>query len=61
MYGVIKLKEKSEYVIIKIPADLVKEIDAVLGKHGYRSRAEFVKDAVRALLRHYAASSTSTE
>ncbi|RLG40412.1 MAG: CopG family transcriptional regulator [Thermoproteota archaeon] len=55
----MKKLEKTEYVLIKIPQELAQEIDAILGKHGYRSRAEFVKDAIRSLLREYA--STSSE
>ncbi len=45
---------REDYVIIKLPADLVREIDRFIGRYGYRSRAELVKDAVRALLRQYA-------
>ncbi|GEM_PF-1085890 len=44
-----------DYVIIKIPKALADEIDAFLGKHGYKSRAELVKDAIRSLLREYGA------
>lgn len=47
-------REKEEYVVIKLPADLVREIDRFIGRYGYRSRAELVKDAVRALIRQYA-------
>ena len=46
-------KSGENYVIIKIPVELVDEIDKMMGKFGYRSRAEFVKDAVRRLLRIY--------
>ena len=42
------------YSVIKIPDELAEEIDKIVGKHGYRSRTEFVKDAARALLREYA-------
>ena len=42
------------YSVIKIPDELAGEIDKIVGKHGYRSRTEFVKDAARALLREYA-------
>jgi metal-responsive CopG/Arc/MetJ family transcriptional regulator len=42
------------YSVIKIPDELAEEIDKIVGKHGYRSRTEFVKDAVRTLLREYA-------
>jgi len=39
-----------DYDIIKIPRELVKEIDEFVGKYGYTSRAEFVKDATRRLI-----------
>lgn len=47
------------YSVIKIPDELAEEIDKIVGKHGYRSRTEFVKDAVRALLREYAREAAS--
>ena len=43
------------YTTVKIPRDLVEEIDRMMDKHGYRSRSEFVKDAIRSLLREYGA------
>jgi metal-responsive CopG/Arc/MetJ family transcriptional regulator len=46
------------YSVIKIPDELAEEIDKIVGKHGYRSRTEFVKDAVRTLLREYAREAT---
>lgn len=46
-------KSEAEYVFVKIPKSLLDEVDKAVGKHGYRSRAEFVKDAVRSLLREY--------
>lgn len=46
-------KTAAEYMPVKIPMSLLKEIDKVLGKAGYRSRSEFVKEAIRALLREY--------
>jgi metal-responsive CopG/Arc/MetJ family transcriptional regulator len=47
------------YSLIKIPRELADEIDKIVGKHGYRSRTEFIKDAVRALLREYAREAAS--
>jgi len=47
------------YSVVKIPDELAEEIDKVVGKHGYRSRTEFVKDAIRALLREYAREAAS--
>jgi len=43
------------YVTIRLPKELVREIDVFLEEDknlGYISRAEFVKDAVRRLLDH---------
>jgi hypothetical protein len=44
---------EEDYSVIKLPKDLVEEIDRYVGTHGYKSRAEVVKEAVRDLLRHY--------
>lgn len=48
-------KEPTEgnYTTIKLPNDLVVSIDKLIGKHGFRSRAEIVKDALRELLSQY--------
>ena len=43
----------NEYVTLKIPKNLVNQIDEVIGKHGFTSRAEFVKEAIRKLLYQY--------
>jgi len=45
--------KKSDHVTIKLPIELVEEIDALQGKFGFRSRGEIVKEAVRRLLDHY--------
>lgn len=37
----------NEYVTIKLPRELVNEIDTFVGKEGYASRTEVVKDALR--------------
>ena len=37
----------NEYVTIKLPRILVDEIDKILDKKGFKSRAEFIKEAVR--------------
>jgi len=37
----------NEYVTIKLPKILVDEIDKILEKKGFKSRAEFVKEAIR--------------
>lgn len=49
----MRKKEKTSYTIIKLPMDLADEIDRLMYKFGYRTRSEFVKDAVRRLLRVY--------
>lgn len=41
------------HVTVKIPKDLVKEMDKLLGKHGFRSRGEIAKEAIRKLLANY--------
>lgn len=43
----------NRYVTIKLPNEIVKEVDKLIGKHGFRSRGEIVKEAVRRLLDHY--------
>jgi len=35
------------HVTIKIPKELVEEMDKLLGKHGFRSRGEIAKEAIR--------------
>ena len=48
-------KEPTEgnYTTIKLPNDIVIEMDQLIGKHGFTSRAEIIKDALRELLTHY--------
>lgn len=45
--------KEERYKIIKLPIELAEEIDLIRERHGYRSRAEFVKEAVRRLLNEY--------
>jgi metal-responsive CopG/Arc/MetJ family transcriptional regulator len=40
----------TNYTTVKLPKNLIDQIDAVLEAQGYSSRAELVKDAVRAYL-----------
>jgi len=47
------LTKSAEYVPVQIPKSLLKKVDEIVGKLGYRSRSEFVKEAIRALLREY--------
>jgi len=52
IYGLIgdRILGEDEYTPVKVPNDLLSEIDRLVGKHGYKSRQEVVKDAVRRLL-----------
>ncbi|MCR8488940.1 MAG: ribbon-helix-helix domain-containing protein [Crenarchaeota archaeon] len=43
----------SKYVTIKLPKTLVDEIDNFVGKYGFVSRSEVVKEAVRRLFQQY--------
>jgi Arc/MetJ-type ribon-helix-helix transcriptional regulator len=43
----------TEYVTVKLPQDIVSDIDKLVGKHGFSSRAEVAKEALRALFRKY--------
>jgi Arc/MetJ-type ribon-helix-helix transcriptional regulator len=44
---------EGKYTTIKLPNDIVIDMDKLVGKHGYKSRTEVVKDALRDLLNHY--------
>jgi metal-responsive CopG/Arc/MetJ family transcriptional regulator len=39
------------YGSVSLPREITNELDALIGKHGYRSRADVVVDAIRQLLR----------
>lgn len=41
-----------KFIPVKVPSDLISEVDKEVtnGNHGYQSRQEFVRDAVRQLL-----------
>jgi Arc/MetJ-type ribon-helix-helix transcriptional regulator len=41
------MSRRTAAVTITLPKPLVREIDRWVGKRGYRSRAELVKEAVR--------------
>jgi len=43
----------NKYVTIKLPKHLVDEIDNFVGRHGFVSRTEVVKEAIRRLLQEY--------
>jgi Arc/MetJ-type ribon-helix-helix transcriptional regulator len=38
---------------VKIPKELVQEMDKLIGKHGFRSRGEITKEALRRFMEHY--------
>jgi len=40
----------NNYVTVRLPKELVKEVDNQVGTRGYKSRAEFVKEAIRTKL-----------
>lgn len=44
---------KDEYTTIRIPKELSKELDGLIGTHGFRSKAEIVKESLRHLLLQY--------
>jgi len=43
----------NKYVTIKLPRNLVDEIDEFVGKYGFVSRTEVVKEALRRLFQQY--------
>jgi metal-responsive CopG/Arc/MetJ family transcriptional regulator len=43
----------NKYVTIKLPKHLVDEIDNFVGRYGFVSRTEVVKEAIRKLLQEY--------
>lgn len=46
-------EEEDNYTTIRIPKELDAEIKQLIGKKGFRSKAEIVKQALRNLLDHY--------
>lgn len=51
----------SEYTTIKLPNELIADLDKLIGKHGFRSRGEIVKEALRDFLKQYADDIESAE
>jgi len=43
----------NKYVTIKLPRNIVDEIDKFVGKYGFVSRPEVVKEALRRLFQQY--------
>ena len=54
-----KKEKESDYAVYKIPRELDTEVTEIVGKHGYRSKTEFAKDAIRRLLLEYGGSEES--
>jgi hypothetical protein len=48
-----KNKAGSDHITIKLPKELVEEMDRLIGALGFRSRGEIAKEAIRQLLSHY--------
>ncbi|MDR0372961.1 MAG: ribbon-helix-helix domain-containing protein [Nitrososphaerota archaeon] len=46
-------ERKDGYSTIRVPQEFATEIDKLIGKHGFTSRAEIVKEAVRQFLQKY--------
>jgi Arc/MetJ-type ribon-helix-helix transcriptional regulator len=42
-----------DYATVRIPRELAEEIESLIGKRGFRTKAEVVKEAIRNLLNHY--------
>jgi len=47
------MTENVIYVTVKIPHNLASEVDKIVGKSGYTSRAEVVKQALRDFLQKH--------
>jgi len=50
-----KCGKEDDYVTVRIPKELSEEADKLIGKKGFRSKAEIVKEALRELIDHYGA------
>jgi len=48
-----KSKPGSDHITIKLPKELVAEMDRLIGTMGFRSRGEIAKEAIRQLLSQY--------
>jgi Arc/MetJ-type ribon-helix-helix transcriptional regulator len=47
--------KEDDYITVRIPKELSQEADKLIGKKGFKSKAEIVKEALRKLLDHYGA------
>jgi len=57
----MKKSKRSDHVTVKIPKELIDEMDKFIGSLGFRSRGEIAKEAIRQLLNHYKESLTLPE
>lgn len=48
-----KITDETKYSSVKVPNSLLTQADTLIGKYGYKSRTEIVKEAVRDLLAKY--------
>lgn len=46
-------RKHKDYTTVRIPKELADEVDKLVGTMGFRTRAEVVKEALRALLLKY--------
>ncbi len=46
-------QQEDEYATVRIPKNFAAEVDKLIGTHGFTSRAEIVKEAIRELLEKY--------
>jgi Arc/MetJ-type ribon-helix-helix transcriptional regulator len=46
-------ENEDEYTTIRIPKELASELDSLIGKKGFRTKAEIVKQAIRDLINYY--------
>ena len=47
MGGYIGGKVSSEYTIVKLPTELIDEVDKLVGRYGFKTRPEVIKQAIR--------------
>lgn len=48
-----KKPEEGEYTTVKVPNDLITEVDSLVDTKGYKSRGEIIKEALRNFLRNH--------
>jgi len=46
-------RKEDDYITVRIPKELSDDLDMLIGKRGFRSKAEIVKEAIRDLLHQY--------